>query len=226
MRANEFITELFQPGKKNWEWARLGRDEASAFFNAGGREYLWQAFTPRSNPKKWEIQFRLLRKSDVDPDDLDLFGTTGTGNSAEVMSTAVDITRAFLKDYGLDNVEEITFNAKEDSRIGLYAKMIKRLLPNWDLHSKKDPHDGMVFTLTDRRAYDKPENKLNEVGDTFQDISEEQLDELSFLGSECTKDCSGHRAGYEWSKRKGLRQANSIYSPSFNKGAALAVAGK
>jgi len=59
-----------------------------------------------------------------------------------------------------------------------------------------------------------------------QGVAEEQLDELSFLGSECTKDCSGHRAGYEWSKRKGLRQANSLYSPSFNKGAALAVAGK
>jgi hypothetical protein len=56
--------------------------------------------------------------------------------------------------------------------------------------------------------------------------NEEQLDELSFLGSECTKDCSGHRAGYNWSKRKGLRQGNSPYSPSFNKGAALAVAGR
>jgi ribosomal protein S18 acetylase RimI-like enzyme len=162
MRATEFLTELFKPGKSNWEWARLGREEASAFFNVGGREYLWQAFVPRSNPKKWEIQFRLIRKPDTDPDDLDLFGTTGTGNSAEVMSTAVDITRAFLQKYGLDNVEEITFNAKEDSRIGLYAKMIKRLLPNWDLYSKKDPYDGMVFTLTDRRAYDKPENKLGE----------------------------------------------------------------
>ena len=58
-----------------------------------------------------------------------------------------------------------------------------------------------------------------------QGLAEEQLDELSFLGSECTKDCSGHRAGYEWSKRRGLRQANS-WSPSFNKGAGLAVAGK
>lgn len=163
MRATEFITELFQPGKKNWEWARLGRDEASAFFKIGNRDYLWQAFVGRGNPKKWEIQFRLIRKPDVDPDELDLFGTTGTGNSAEVMSTAVDITRAFLQEYGLDNVEEITFNAKEDSRIGLYAKMIKRLLPNWDLYSKKDPYDGMVFTLTDRRAYDKPENKINEL---------------------------------------------------------------
>jgi hypothetical protein len=53
----------------------------------------------------------------------------------------------------------------------------------------------------------------------------EKIDELNFLGSECTKDCSGHRAGYDWSKRKGLQQANS-WSPSFNKGAGLAVAGK
>lgn len=62
-------------------------------------------------------------------------------------------------------------------------------------------------------------------GEDVRVWEEEQLDELSFLGSECTKDCSGHRAGYEWSKRKGLRQANS-WSPSFNKGAGLAVAGK
>jgi predicted chitinase len=158
----ELVNELFKPGKTNWEWARLGRDEVSAFFKVGDREYLWQAFTG-SNPTKWEIQFRLIRKPDVDPDELDLFGKTDTGNSAEVMSTAVDITRAFLKEYGLDRVEEITFNAKEDSRIGLYAKMIKRLLPGWDLYSKKDPVDGMIFSLTDRRAYDKPENKINEL---------------------------------------------------------------
>ena len=55
---------------------------------------------------------------------------------------------------------------------------------------------------------------------------DEQLDELSFLGSECTKDCSGHRAGYEWSSRKGNIQGTSPYSPSFNKGANLRAAGK
>ena len=54
----------------------------------------------------------------------------------------------------------------------------------------------------------------------------DQLRELTFLGSECTRDCSGHRAGYDWSKRKGLKLGNSPWSPSFNKGAALAVAGK
>lgn len=53
---------------------------------------------------------------------------------------------------------------------------------------------------------------------------EEQLDELSFLGSPCTKDCSGHRAGYEWYKRK--QRAPNSWSPSFNKGAGLAAAGK
>jgi len=51
-----------------------------------------------------------------------------------------------------------------------------------------------------------------------------QLDELTFLGSQCTKDCSGHRAGYDWYARK-QRNPNS-HSPSFNKGAALRAAGK
>ena len=50
--------------------------------------------------------------------------------------------------------------------------------------------------------------------------TKDQLDELSFLGSQCTKDCSGHRAGYAWSQRKGGQVPNS-WSPSFNNGAAL-----
>jgi len=71
---------------------------------------------------------------------------------------------------------------------------------------------------------------LDRLNQRFQErdqaLAEQHLAELSFLGSECTKDCSGHRAGYNWSHSKGLRQGNSPYSPSFNKGAALAVAGK
>ena len=55
-------------------------------------------------------------------------------------------------------------------------------------------------------------------------VGEQQLDELDFLGSPCTKDCSGHRAGYEWYKRKG-RDPYS-HSPSFNNGATLARLGK
>jgi pyrimidine deaminase RibD-like protein len=53
-----------------------------------------------------------------------------------------------------------------------------------------------------------------------------ELTELSFLGSPCTKDCSGHRAGYAWSQSRGGRVANSPFSPSFNKGSQLHVDGK
>ena len=165
MRAIEFITEVFAPGKTNWKWRHRGSEEATADFTAGDRTYQWHAYSHvrAGNPTQWEMQFRLIRTPN-DPDELDLFGTTGTGNSAEVMSTAVDITRAFLEEYGLDKVEEITFNAKQDSRnsrISLYAKMIKRLLPNWDLYQKYSEQNGMEYYLTDRRAYDKPENKIN-----------------------------------------------------------------
>lgn len=52
-----------------------------------------------------------------------------------------------------------------------------------------------------------------------------QLRELTFMGmSQCTKDCSGHQAGYNWSKQRGGISAAS-WSPSFNKGAEIAAAG-
>ena len=54
----------------------------------------------------------------------------------------------------------------------------------------------------------------------------DELNELSFLGSPCTKDCSGHRAGYAWSQSKGGRVAQSPFSPSFNTGSQLHVDGK
>jgi hypothetical protein len=59
--------------------------------------------------------------------------------------------------------------------------------------------------------------------DTFL---KDKLNELEFLGSPCTKDCSGHRAGYAWSQSKGGRVANSPFSPSFNNGSQLHVDGK
>jgi hypothetical protein len=58
------------------------------------------------------------------------------------------------------------------------------------------------------------------------DHVDQQLDELEFLGSPCTKDCSGHRAGYAWSQSKGGRVAQSPWSPSFNTGSQLHVDGK
>ena len=53
---------------------------------------------------------------------------------------------------------------------------------------------------------------------------DEELNELTFKGSPCTKDCSGHRAGYAWSVARGRKSAAS-WSNSFNKGAELAATG-
>ena len=53
-------------------------------------------------------------------------------------------------------------------------------------------------------------------------LTEAELAELEFMGSTCTKDCSGHRAGYKWSLDRGGRQPSSN-SASFNKGAAIAA---
>lgn len=146
MRANEFITEIFQPGKKNWEWIQKDNRYASARFSVGDRTYTWQAFSDNDSPTKWILDFRIAREL-ADPDRLNVWGKTGTGNSAEVMSTAVDITREFIKEYG-DKISKLTFDAKEDSRIGLYAKMIARLLPEWELNQTFNKNFGMEFRLT------------------------------------------------------------------------------
>lgn len=69
--------------------------------------------------------------------------------------------------------------------------------------------------------------KIQQLCKAFADTwLNQQLDELSFLGSPCTKDCSGHRAGYAWSQSRGGRVANSPFSPSFNTGSQLQVDGK
>jgi GNAT superfamily N-acetyltransferase len=109
---------------------------------------------------------------------------------------------------------QLGLNFQEDeSRTAEYDNVLDSLSNNG--HIVDD--DGYWYVTGEGEQYLQQSMK--------QGVADQQLDELSFLGSECTKDCSGHRAGYDWSKRKGLRQANS-WSPSFNKGAGLAVAGK
>jgi len=132
MKASEIITELFQRNKA-WQWEFRGSEEAFANFKIGEVDYLWYARVMRaSSPKQWTLGFK---QRDQGFDYEKEFGLAGTGNSAEVMSTVVDITRTFLLSYG-DKVEEIRFTSAEPSRTKLYARMVKRLLPNWDLHTK------------------------------------------------------------------------------------------
>jgi hypothetical protein len=65
-------------------------------------------------------------------------------------------------------------------------------------------------------AYNRSNNKyIMRIQDL---LTEEQLDELSFMGSQCTKDCSGHRAGYNWSVARGGVENPGSYSQSFING--------
>lgn len=51
----------------------------------------------------------------------------------------------------------------------------------------------------------------------------EVLTELTFSGSQCTKDCSGHSAGYAWAKQHNGQAACNSSSPSFNRGCEIAA---
>lgn len=128
------VKELFQPGK-DWKWSFQGSEEAVAVFHVGEVPYMFHAYGADG---EWEAEFK-QHGSKLDRSQK--FGLTGTGNSAEVMSTVVDIMRSFLDKYR-DKIQVLTFSAKEDSRQGLYARMVKRLLPNWTMTQKDE-----FFTL-------------------------------------------------------------------------------
>lgn len=54
-------------------------------------------------------------------------------------------------------------------------------------------------------------------------LSENQLDELAFFGRKCTKDCSGHMAGWQWERKHKKGYVHNTKSPSFNNGTEIAV---
>jgi len=137
-------------------------------------------------------------------------GDGGGGESRSGMAESDDKEQAVRRIQKMLN-NKFNANLDVDGVLGpLTQKSINRFMPSARPGSADEPNKTTAVQGKKLKKHD---------------MAEEQLDELSFLGSECTKDCSGHRAGYDWSKRKGLRQANS-WSPSFNKGAGLAVAGK
>lgn len=51
----------------------------------------------------------------------------------------------------------------------------------------------------------------------------EILSELSFHGRKCTKDCSGHSAGYKWAMQKQATQPCASNNTSFNNGCEIAA---
>lgn len=135
------VFELF--GKldttKTWEWEYFDDNNVKANFTVGDIPYKFMAYQDSDEaPGDWEVEFVTGKPADgVSP-----FGVTGTGRSSEVFSTVVDIMRDFIRKKA-KSIRRIAFAAKEGSRQDLYARMVKRLLPDWTFEQK-----GSAFYLT------------------------------------------------------------------------------
>lgn len=143
------ITELFEPSK-DWQWTYTSATEAEAEFRVGSIPYQFTAFTNPDNIGVWEVEFKNNQRG---PEKKTKFGLTGTGNAAEVMAVVVDIMREFLQRYQ-GSITSLSFSADEDSRQSLYARMVKRLLPSWNLTQQ-----NKSFTITAPNVQMNEENK-------------------------------------------------------------------
>lgn len=124
------LQELFEPGK-DWKWSFTGSEEAVAVFYVGEIPYQFHAYTHSDTPGVWEVEFKNATRNRP-MGKMAKFGLTGTGRAAEVMGTITDIMREFLQRYQ-GSVKQLAFSADEPSRQALYARMVKRLLPTWQL---------------------------------------------------------------------------------------------
>jgi len=125
LMKEEELTELFSPGKP-WKWDYNSDTEAEATFVIGDIQYRFYAFRNPGSKNIWEVEFKIVEGGDPE----NRYGLTGTGNSVQVMSTVTDILRAFLAKYQ-NKIAVLVFSADESSRQALYARMAKKLLPDW-----------------------------------------------------------------------------------------------
>jgi hypothetical protein len=135
---------------------------------------------------EWEVEFK---QHGSKLSKMQKFGLTGTGNSAEVMSTVVDIMRAFLEKYK-DKIQVLTFSAKEDSRQGLYARMVKRLLPNWTMTQKDEFFTLVAPKQVDEEVLDEmplpadwDPQQMRQQGTTFKSRLQYALERAKKLGT-------------------------------------------
>ena len=79
---------------------------------------------------------------------------------------------------------------------------------------------GMAQEIAQIPALMRREYVKQKVNAALGKTANEPIQEKKFMGSQCTKDCSGHKAGYKWSvDRNG--QIENTPSQSFNNGTAI-----
>jgi hypothetical protein len=151
---------------------------------------------------------------------------TGGGDAVLILNTVVQAVKEYLAKHPVNHV---VFSAKEASRAKLYHRMAIRIGTDmgFRIMGKHEPMPAAlgslgnprhtVFVLTNLPPLqDQPDSDTH----THMD---ENLQELTFHGSTCTKDCSGHRAGYKWSMDRGGIMDPDSASQSFVNGSNIAV---
>ena len=171
--------------------------------------------------KKVEVSFVTRDKTGQIKDTV-----TGSGDSRKVFGTVIEIVKDYVSQH---NPEILVFaaNNAEPSRVRLYnalAAQASRALPGYTFAKTLKLSMFTTFYLTrDNIQVPKMDVAKNAVQKTLDKVFEEPLDELTFHGSQCTKDCSGHKAGFDWNKRRGGVSPCDGSSQSFNNGCNIAT---
>ena len=164
----DYLTEIFEP---NTKWRSFWKGPKKEFaiempayapkFSYNGGVYMVHIirdFDPELD--YWTFDFGLFSGPKgvgiIDP-----YSITNTGDAIPVFNIVLDILLSFVQ---LKKPETITFTAKESSRIKLYSKMLKSLLPKFNLNYrviKQLDIDGEMRFILIRNS-----DKLNEVFNT------------------------------------------------------------
>lgn len=120
------LNELFdQPYK--WEW-RENNDEVvkAVFYTDDNTLYYFVAALMDNDIPTWDVEFARMEEGKYNQ--INRYDITKTGDQYKILSTIIDITKQFIKEH---NVSCMYLSAAEPSRMKLYKKMVKTLLPTW-----------------------------------------------------------------------------------------------
>ena len=151
MRANEFITELFDKPLE-WKWVKNTNMYHAAKFNINDKTYDFYVakVDDETTDSAWEIGFELETPAGM-PNDVSI---TKSGDQHKVFSTVIAIMKDFMS---WNAVSRLYFSSEEPSRTKLYNRMVDTLLPNWHKEVTSDWSDG-EFMVTHPHHHSIDEN--------------------------------------------------------------------
>jgi hypothetical protein len=158
MKANEFITEVFERPVAWSEWTGYSESPFAYSFiidDHGYKVHFNNETVFRTDG--FEIGFSLVKlgpDSKINPNDPGATNLSNTGNEFKVFATVLDIIKAFIKTH---HPEMLTFSAKEPSRKRLYRSMVKLLKQEgfstyYTNDADDDPEEEYYYAFSDKRA--------------------------------------------------------------------------